>query len=199
MRVGIYPGAFDPVHKGHIAFALAAITAHQLDKVFFLPEPSPRHKQGVKALDHRVEMVRLATANDPRMGMIVLEQTRFTILETWPQLDARFTGADLYMLIGSDVAERMASWPNIDELIAMAPHFVIALQGRSKKDMKAMVTTLQQTTKLTLTYDLLDLSYAEHNSGKIRLSLKRGHIPRGLDPLVADYIIENKLYISGSD
>ena len=68
MRVGIYPGAFDPVHKGHIAFALAAITAHQLDKVFFLPEPSPRHKQGVKALDHRVEMVRLATANDPRIG-----------------------------------------------------------------------------------------------------------------------------------
>lgn len=178
---------------------MAAANAHQLDKVFFLPEPSPRHKQGVKALDHRVEMVRRATAKNPKLGLVVLEQTRFTIQDTWPLIVARFVDAKLYMLIGSDVAQRLASWPHIDELIAMAPHFVIALRGESKKDTNGMVTTLQQTTKLHLNYDLLDPNYATFSSVKIRLSLKRGHMPRGLHPEVAEYIKQEGLYISGSD
>ena len=38
------------------------------------------------------------------------------------------------------MAERMASWPNIDELNRNGTTFRESTQGRSKKDMKAMVT-----------------------------------------------------------
>ena len=143
-------------------------------------------------------MVRLAIADQEKFGAVVLDQTRFTIADTWPLLVARFTGAQLYMLLGSDVAGRLSSWPHIDELIKTAPHFVIALRGNKQADMTEMINTLQETTKLKLQFSLLDPDYATHSSTKIRVSLKQGHIPRSLDLAVIKYIRDNKLYISGA-
>ncbi len=128
----------------------------------------------------------------------MLDQTRFSIQDTWPLLTARFVGSELYMLLGSDVAERLSSWPHIDELIKTAPHFVIALRGSEREDVEEMIITLQQTTKLKLKYSLLDPDYATHSSARIRVSLKQGRIPRGLAPSVTRYIQDNKLYISGA-
>lgn len=171
---------------------------HGLDKVYFLPEPSPRHKQGVKALEHRTAMVRLAIAAEPKFGVIMLEQARFTVHDTWPLLTARFKGSELYMLLGSDVAQRLVSWPNIAELAATAPRFVVALRGSSIAETKAMMTTLQTTTKLQITYSLLEANYPTYGSSKIRLALKKGTATHGLNPAVADYIETHKLYISGA-
>ena len=42
--VGIYSGTFDPVHTGHVAFALEAAQVANLQKVVFLPEETPREK-----------------------------------------------------------------------------------------------------------------------------------------------------------
>ncbi|MEI9913739.1 MAG: adenylyltransferase/cytidyltransferase family protein [Candidatus Saccharibacteria bacterium] len=39
-KIGIYAGSFDPIHLGHITFALQAIEQAGLDKVYFLPEES---------------------------------------------------------------------------------------------------------------------------------------------------------------
>ena len=47
-RIGIYAGTFDPVHAGHVAFALQSLEAAKLDRVYFLPERRPRGKRQVK-------------------------------------------------------------------------------------------------------------------------------------------------------
>ncbi|HVI69805.1 MAG TPA: adenylyltransferase/cytidyltransferase family protein, partial [Magnetospirillaceae bacterium] len=60
-RVGVFSGTFDPVHRGHLAFALSAQKRAQLDTVVFLPEHSPRGKIAVGSFTHRLEMLRLAT------------------------------------------------------------------------------------------------------------------------------------------
>lgn len=143
-------------------------------------------------------MVRIAITDYEQFGVVVLDQTRFTVHETWPLLVARFIGAELYMLLGSDVAERLASWPHIDELVKTAPHFVVALRGAQKQDTEEMIQTMQRTTKVKLDYSLLDPDYATYSSTRIRLSLKRGHIPRSISPSVVDYIKHHKLYISGA-
>ncbi|MBI1857228.1 adenylyltransferase/cytidyltransferase family protein [Candidatus Saccharibacteria bacterium] len=116
-RIGIYSGTFDPVHDGHIAFANAALKQCNLDKIFFLVEPRPRRKQGVKAFEHRTEMVRLAIKNEHSLGSIVLNQQRFTPADTLPLLTERFKGADLYMLIGDDMLDHLAGWPHVECLL----------------------------------------------------------------------------------
>ena len=65
-RIGIFAGTFDPVHKGHISFALQAIEAAGLDEVVFLPEPRPRHKQSVTDQSHRIAMINLAIKAYPK-------------------------------------------------------------------------------------------------------------------------------------
>src|SRR5687768_15392849 len=96
-KVGIYAGTFDPVHEGHLAFAREAAAQYGLDKVFFLVEPNPRRKQGVKALEHRNEMVQLAIRSEKLFASILLEQHRFTVTETMPVLRSRFKNSELYM------------------------------------------------------------------------------------------------------
>lgn len=197
-KIGIYPGAFDPVHNGHVAFAEAAILKHNLDKVFFLPEPRPRHKQGVKALEHRTAMVELAIQGNAKLGLIVLEQQRFTVHETWPLLVSRFEGADSFMLLGSDVASRLASWPNIEELAKTAPRFIVALRGEDAAHMRSMLQTMRKVKKLDLHYSLIETQHSVYSSSKIRYSLKHAEAPNGVHPNVLQYISDQKLYISGA-
>jgi len=40
-RVGIYSGGFDPVHAGHIVFALKAQKVAGLSQIYFVPERRP--------------------------------------------------------------------------------------------------------------------------------------------------------------
>lgn len=198
ITVGIYPGAFDPVHDGHVAFAEAALLKHGLDKVYFLPEPRPRHKQGVKALEHRVAMVERAIRSNPRFGTIVLEQQRFTVHQTWPLLVSRFAGAKMYLLLGSDVAGHLASWPDIDELISTAPQFVIALRGSDISEVNRMMGALRTVKKLDIQYSLLETHHPLYGSSRVRHSLRHGHTPGGVHPDVLRYIRDQKLYISGA-
>jgi len=198
MRVGIYPAAFDPVHAGHLAFAEAAKTTYKLDKIFFLPEPNPRHKQGVKALEHRANMVHLATAGNPALGVVVLDLQEFDIRLVWPRLTARFTGADLYMLIGNNPVKRLSAWPHTAEFGRRAPTFIIARRGPGREELASSLDTLLHTKKLDLTYHILEASYKTYSSPEIRRQIKQGKHPAGLQLPVFEYILQNKLYISGA-
>lgn len=198
MKVGIYPGAFDPIHNGHLAFAEACMRQFGLDKIFFLPEPRPRHKQAVKAFEHRQHMVQLAIKSEPKFGLIIVEQQKFTIHETWPSVTARFSDAELYMLLGNDVSHRLATWPHIDELIRMAPRFLIAQLGGQRGEVEDMVATLKKTTKVPFKHEIVRPDYQTYSSRSIRTELKKGHVPQGLPASVANYIKAEGLYISGA-
>src|SRR5688572_27140829 len=103
MKIGIYSGTFDPIHLGHVAFAKEALKQCGLEKVYFLVEPRPRRKQGVKALEHRQAMVELAIAKEPALGSIILDHARFSVRQTLPVLQARFEGSEIVFLMGDDM------------------------------------------------------------------------------------------------
>ena len=192
-KVGIYAGAFDPIHMGHVAFAKQAIKEAGLDKVYLLVEPHPRHKQGVKAMEHRVAMVELAIANEPALGLIDLQQARFTIHETWPRLQARFKGAELTMLMGEDVFMRLSHWPRI-ETIATEVKFVVGLRQHDEAAFRAHLQTISKTKHLTLEYQLFTSDHPGYASRKIRASLRAGETPTCLHPDVLAYIQTKRLY-----
>ena len=37
LKIGLFGGSFDPIHKGHIAVAEYMLDYLQLDKIFFIP------------------------------------------------------------------------------------------------------------------------------------------------------------------
>lgn len=195
-RVGIFSGTFDPVHVGHLHFARVALVRSQLDKIFFLVEPAPRRKQGVKAFIHRLNMVQLATADEPKFGVIVLEQAQFTPHETLPILVSRFEGAGLYMLMGDDMLAHLGSWPHVDELIKSV-HFIIGVRGSEAKA-QSRLQTLEKTRGLSFDYEFLTHHTLNASSSNIRSALRNGEKPETITSEVLDYIEEHHLYNSAS-
>ena len=68
-RVGVLGGTFDPVHIGHLVVAREMMEAIALDRLLLIPAHQPPHKDpdGVSHADHRVEMLRRAVADQPKM------------------------------------------------------------------------------------------------------------------------------------
>ncbi|MFC1511468.1 nicotinate-nicotinamide nucleotide adenylyltransferase, partial [Candidatus Margulisiibacteriota bacterium] len=61
-RLGIMGGTFNPIHKGHLALAKAAMAEFALSRVIFIPARRPPHKKPKEIIDkeHRFKMVKLA-------------------------------------------------------------------------------------------------------------------------------------------
>src|SRR3954451_17379308 len=102
-RIGIFAGSFDPIHKGHIAFALKAAESAELDEVYFLPEQRPRGKEGITHISHRLAMLELAARAHAKLGVIDLPDKQFWMSKAWPRLRQRFPGDKLFLLMGVDV------------------------------------------------------------------------------------------------
>jgi nicotinate-nucleotide adenylyltransferase len=192
-RVGILSGTFDPVHRGHIDLALKALIDLKLEKVWLLPEPRPRRKQGVKALEHRASMVRLAIEGQPQLGLIVLEQARFTPRETLPIIQRRLPGYELVMIMGDDMLSHLADWPHVEELVNKVS-FGIALREMSSKEAKEFIVNLQKARGLRLVCSTFASLQKGISSSQVRLRLRKGMPSTSLDPKVADYIERHQLY-----
>jgi cytidyltransferase-like protein len=91
-KIGLFSGTFDPVHKGHIEFALKAQNKCDLEHIYFMPEESPRRKESVTDLEHRQNMLAVATSEYEALRVLNIGQERFSVQETLPVLLSGFGG-----------------------------------------------------------------------------------------------------------
>lgn len=194
-RIGIYSGSFDPVHEGHLAFALQAIDRASLDKVYFLAERSPRWKQGVRALEHREAMLSLATKNNTSLGQLIVDDDRFTVELTLPRLEARFAGARLVFLMGDHVFMRLATWGNVKTLISKVD-FVVGLRRIDQAQIEQQIVLLKKLTNVSPKVTIVKTDLHLASSSKVRNALRHGLAPQGLPDAIARYIKKHGLYES---
>jgi len=192
-RIGIYSGSFDPVHAGHIAFALQAIEQAKLDKIYFLPERRPRYKQGVEHFGHRVAMLRRASKPHAKLEVLELEDVSFTMERTLPKLQKRFQGNQLVFLFGSDVVQQLPAWPKADNLLKGSELIVGVRKGSMLEHVQQDIAGWPTQPRRLYLFE----SYApDISSGKIREALRSRKYVRGLLTSVARYANRNWLYIS---
>ena len=191
-RVGIFSGTFDPVHNGHIEFAKQALGECQLDKVYFLVEPSPRRKQGVRAMEHRIQMVQLAIRDNSKLGIVILDEQQFSVEKTLPALLNRFKGAELSILFGDDVLNHLTNWPDIDKLLKTVS-FIVGARGNIK-EVEEHIKQIKKTRGTSFNYSIFLSSLSRASSSSVRLSLRRGYRSRNLHPAVQQYIENHGLY-----
>ena len=164
----------------------------KLDKIYFLVEPRPRRKQGVRAFEHRQAMLRLATKDTPKFGSIVLKQSRFTPEDTLPRLQSRFGGAQLFLLIGDDVLGHLIEWPSIDKLFSSV-EFLIGIRNNAKKT-QLQIQNIRRIKGNSFNYHIFDSEQPKVSSSSIRAALKRQETPSEIPVEVLNYIIRHKLY-----
>lgn len=192
-RIGIYAGTFDPVHAGHVTFALQVLKAAELDKVYFLPERRPRGKQQVEHFGHRVAMLRRALGPHPRFEVLEMVDVSFSVRRTVPQLQRQFKDAELIFLFGSDVVPGLADWPQADQLL-LDHELVIGLRAQDDHDsLKAIIESWPVSPKLVTMFP----SYApDVSSGVVREALRRHQAVPGLLTSVERYSDRHWLYVS---
>lgn len=190
-RVGIYAGTFDPVHAGHIAFALQALAAAGLDKVYFMPERRPRHK-APEHFGHRVAMLHRAVRPHSRLDVLELPDQYFTVKRTLPALRQRFHGCDLVLLLGSDVVLLLPQWPFVEQLVKHAAFCVGLRQRASVNEVKRIFGDLGVPSENLL---VLDSLRAGLSSADIRRSIGERQPMRGLLASVQKYAYEEWLYL----
>lgn len=130
-RTGVLGGTFDPIHRGHIAVAIAARRALGLDEVLLLPLRVPAHRpaQPQAAPDHRLAMATLAAqgSGEP-LRASDLELTRPGTTYTADTLRGLHgTGLSpwqIYFLTGADAFAEIATWREYPLLLDLA-HFVV--------------------------------------------------------------------------
>jgi nicotinate-nucleotide adenylyltransferase len=138
-RVGVLGGTFDPIHNGHLALARAAREQLGLDRVVFVPAGVPWRKAGreITAATHRLEMVRLAIANEPAASVSTVEIDKegpsYTA-DTLEALSGEFQGAALYFIIGEDALEDLPTWREPERILGLARLAVAGRPGRKVAD-----------------------------------------------------------------
>ena len=78
LRIGVFGGTFDPIHLAHLRCAEEACEQLGLDRVLFVPAADPPHKtdRRVAPARHRLAMVQLAAAGNPRFRVSTIEIER---------------------------------------------------------------------------------------------------------------------------
>jgi nicotinate-nucleotide adenylyltransferase len=192
-RIGIYAGVFNPVHAGHIAFALQAIKTAKLDGVVFVPERNPRHKPEVEHFAHRVAMLKRAVRPHPAMAVLELVDRRFTVQRTWPQLQSIFAGDELVLLAGSDAALQIPQWPRSERMLKACELVVGVRNNHDVPDVQLLIAAWRQPPKQL---HIFESFAADVSSGAVRDALRQRNETKGLLQSVQQYARRNWLYVS---
>jgi nicotinate-nucleotide adenylyltransferase len=170
MKIGLFGGTFDPIHKGHLALARAARERCKLSRICFVPANIPPHKQQQPMLPfaHRFAMIALATAQEKDFVPSLLEapeesQARNTnkektrvpkpnySIDTVKRLKQSLKKVDrLFLLIGIDAFADIAKWHQAEALFRECEFVVASRPGFSLADVaNALPANLRPRVEVT--------------------------------------------------
>lgn len=190
-RIGIFSGTFDPVHSGHIAFALLAAEKAELDEVWFAPEVKPRRKPQVTHFAHRVAMLKIATKPYKNLRVLELPDRYFLPAQTLAKLRHKFPNDQLVLLLGSDLFEHLHLWPRVE---IMLHGMGLVVGARGTYEVSHALARLPELPAQPKEFHVLDSVERHVSSAIIRADLRAGKPNDHLEKGVADYAKKHWLY-----
>lgn len=186
MKVGIYGGSFNPVHKGHIFVAKFIKEYLQLDLLLIIPVGIPSHKEDILADSRlRFEMCKKAFAGID--GIIVSdielksEDVSYTY-DTLLKVIKKYPNADYFEIIGEDSGENFHKWKNYQEILKLSKVVVLRRKGYKTKIEDNNIIQVENT-------------YVDFSSTDVREKIKKGMEIKDMVPEEVEKIIfENSLY-----
>jgi nicotinate-nucleotide adenylyltransferase len=204
-RIGLFGGSFDPVHAGHLHAAQAALESCALDRVAFVPALQPPHKPGrvLATGEDRLEMLRLATASEPRFLVLPLELARkgpsYTIdtVRALPAALGEPEDVPIFLILGSDNLVGLESWREAAALIERVQPVVVHRSEDPDGALVQIERKLGHAAAERIRSGYLRLPPVPASSTAIRGRLSSGVAPATeveLAPAVYEYIRAHGLY-----
>ncbi|MBR4079319.1 MAG: nicotinate-nucleotide adenylyltransferase [Christensenellaceae bacterium] len=149
-RIGILGGTFNPPHCGHLSIAEDLLAEFQLDEILLLPVGIPPHKRdmNIASNEHRLEMLQLMTAHDPRLVVSDMEMQRggytYTV-DTLTALREMQNDCLYYYIIGTDTLFTLTTWRRYEEVFGLTHFLCVPRPGDRHEDILAKIDELHRT------------------------------------------------------
>lgn len=178
MSVGLFGGAFDPPHRGHVELVRQAKDELGLSEVVVLVSARPGHKPVETPGDVRLALARAAFPDDT----VLLDEHARTIdlLREHPEWD----GA--WFVIGADEFADFLSWKEPDEVLARVRLAVGMRPGFPAERLENVLAGLAQPERVRF----FDMEPVPAASRDLRKQLVEADLP----PAVAEIIRRERLY-----
>lgn len=191
---GILGGTFDPVHNGHLNLANQVALNRALDAVLLIPSYRHPFKDDCRAaFEHRLEMLRLATAD--HSGLVVsdmekdLDLSGFTV-DSIAAIKTRYPKADWSFIIGEDNVQDLPLWRSPERILREVRVLVGQRPPHASNDL------LKQFPADRI--EMVAINMVDVSSTDLRNRLATGASNESLKELmpkvVVEYIVEHGLY-----
>lgn len=197
LRIGLFGGAFDPPHMGHLVAAQAVREALDLDRVLLVPAALSPFKQEVGPRtpgEVRLRMMVAAVQEDPYLDVLSWEVEQGGVSYTVDTLRklASAGAKALYLSIGADQWKAFAAWKEPEEIARRATLVVMTREGESGPRRLLALPDLPEPTRV-------DVPRIDLSSTWIRARIREGRSIRYLVPEPVRRIVEDTgLYLEGS-
>jgi nicotinate-nucleotide adenylyltransferase len=161
---GLFGGAFDPPHNGHVALAETALDHFGLQRLLALVVVDPGHRGVVLDFPTRFRLAELAFGELPRTE-IVPEEHRFTV----DAVRARRFG-DAIFLVGADEFASFLSWKDPNGVLEEVRLGVATRPGFPREALEPVLESLERRDRV-LFFDIPELPIS---GTEIRACASRG-------------------------
>lgn len=165
-KIALYGGSFDPIHKGHIAMALAAAKEFELDEIHFVvAKRSPGKSSSKLSPEERLKLVQKVldgSQSDAKLLASDLELKRDGELsysyKTIEEFKNKLPNAKLFWILGLDAFLSLDTWENY-EYIKKNISFIVC--PRETNDLNKLEQIKSETDSHFLEAEKMDVSSQE--------------------------------------
>ena len=203
-RYGIYGGAFDPIHLGHLLLAESCLRQASLDRVFFVPTGMSPHRSGKDSYrataEDRFNMIETAITGYDEFWVSRYEldrqETSYTV-ETLRHFHQSFALVEpqFFLLMGADMFNDLPNWREAGEICHLALPLAVARPDTAAPYFAALnsITTaarLEEIRKSAVMMPQIGISSTLIRNRVAAGESIRFQVPRGVE----SYIETHKLY-----
>jgi nicotinate-nucleotide adenylyltransferase len=176
---GLFGGAFDPPHAGHVAVATAAKEHFGLPRLTILVAEHPGHKETHLPAETRLELARAAFPDDD----VRLDPYPRTI-----DLLRRESFDDPLFIVGADQFSDFLSWKDPDAVLERARLAVATRPGYPRERLDAVLEELDQPERVVF----FDIEPNPAASRDVRALAAAGAPLAGLVPDAVEKLIQER-------
>ena len=192
MKLCIFSGTFNPIHRAHLKMAEYVLENFGFDKIIFIPAYKPPHKDyDTNMCTHRFNMVRLAIEYNPYFEISDIEYQHegksysyLTVLQLKKQY---CTEVKINFIIGTDAFEKIESWYEAEKFKDLVDFIVFVRENKT--------VNFDDLKEKGYSFEIARMPFIDISSTELRERIKEGKsISNLVTEEVEEYIYKNGLY-----
>jgi nicotinate-nucleotide adenylyltransferase len=161
---GLFGGAFDPPHNGHVALAEAALAHFDLESLVILVAADPGHRSVESEPDSRLSLARLAFGDLPRTEVVLDQHPRTVDTLRAERFD------DPLFLVGADEFAGFLVWKEPNGVLELARLGVATRPGYPRERLEPVLAQLERPDRV----EFFEIPAVDASSTDIRERVRRG-------------------------